>query len=110
LKECLTFSFIRKDIDMTVATFNSQVWNFTNLYVGGNGVIPTPYGANPTLTSICLAMRSAYKIAQDLAANQFTPALAEDDLSPTPKSWVDWAYNKHDPNYPDHKRKVHKSV
>lgn len=99
-----------KDVDVTVANFNSQVWNFTNLYVGGNGVIPTPFGANPTLTSMCLAIRSAHKICQDLAANRFAPALAEDDLFPTPKSWVDWAYNTHNPNYPDHKRKVHKSV
>lgn len=98
------------DIDVTVANFNSQVWKFTNLYVAGNGVIPTPFGANPTLTSICLAIRSAYKIAQNLAANSFPPALAEDELTLTPAEWVAWANNKNDPNYPDHRREIHKSV
>lgn len=100
----------RADIKETVASFNSQVWNFTNLYVSGNGVIPTPFGANPTLTSICLAIRSAYKISQDLAANKFPPALAQDVLVQTPEEWVAWAFNKDDPNYPDHRRTVHKSV
>jgi len=94
----------------TVANFNSQVWKFTNLYVAGNGVIPTPFGANPTLTSICLAIRSAYKISQNLAANSFPPAVPADELTPTPAEWVAWANNENDPNYPDHKRKIHKSV
>jgi len=95
----------------TVANYNGQIWNFSNLYVAGNGVIPTPFGTNPTLTSMCLAIRSAYKISQDLAKGQCTPALPnKDDVVPTPASWVNWATDKTDPNYPDHRRQLHREV
>jgi hypothetical protein len=108
----LNIQLTRADINTTVANFNSQVWKFTNLYVAGNGVIPTSFGANPTLTSICLAIRSAYKISEDLKADQLRPALATDVLVPTPKEWVNWSVDTNDPNYPNHKelRDVHKSV
>jgi hypothetical protein len=98
------------EINKSVANYNSQVWKFSNLYVGGNGVLPTPYGANPTLTSICMAMRSAYKIHTDLAAGELIPAFSKDILTPTPKEWLAWADDKHDPNYPNHARNLHRSV
>jgi len=100
------------DEKKTVANWNSQVWKFKNLYVGGNGVIPTPFAANPTLTSMCFAIRSAYKIAQDLKKGKLTPALPEDTITPTPKEWVNWATDKEDPNFCDHKnlRKTHRYV
>ncbi|PWK21622.1 pyranose oxidase [Arcicella aurantiaca] len=42
----------------------SQVWNFENLFVGGNGVIPIATSSNPTLVSVALAVRSSEKISQ----------------------------------------------
>ncbi|EIN03465.1 pyranose 2-oxidase [Punctularia strigosozonata HHB-11173 SS5] len=49
-----------------VADTNCKVYNFSNLYVGGNGVIPTGYAANPTLTSMGYAIRSARSIINAL--------------------------------------------
>jgi len=46
------------------ANFRGQVHNFSNLYVAGNGVIDTGFAANPTLTSMALAIYSAEDIAR----------------------------------------------
>ncbi|KAJ7107426.1 putative pyranose oxidase [Mycena epipterygia] len=93
----------------TVGNFNSQVWDFSNLFVGGNGTIPTPFGANPTLTSMCLAFRAAHKIAQSLK-DGFSPALASEVMQPTPASWLSWTTDPNDPNFPIHTREVHREV
>ena len=50
--------------DMTsVVDTSLRVWGHDTIYVGGNGVIPTPAACNPTLTNVALAVLGARDLA-----------------------------------------------
>ncbi|MFT4081341.1 MAG: GMC oxidoreductase [Nocardioides sp.] len=63
-----TFRMGTADDGTSVCDSDGRVWSLTNLYLGGNGIIPTATGANPTLLSVALVLRAARRIAGQLPA------------------------------------------
>jgi pyranose oxidase len=61
-----TFRMGEADDGTSVCDTSSRVWGYDNLFVGGNGVIPTANACNPTLTSVALAIRSCERVAAAL--------------------------------------------
>jgi pyranose oxidase len=55
-----------RDDGTSVCDPNSRVWGTRNVYVAGNGVIPTSTACNPTLTSVALAIVGAREIVRQL--------------------------------------------
>ncbi|GAA1943060.1 GMC oxidoreductase [Microbacterium deminutum] len=57
----------RADDGTSVADPWSRVWGYRNLYVGGNGLIPTATAMNPTLMSVAIAARGAQRLIDELS-------------------------------------------
>jgi choline dehydrogenase-like flavoprotein len=54
------------DDGTSVCDSNCRVWDFDNLYVAGNGVIPTALACNSTLTGMTSAVRAARSVVRKL--------------------------------------------
>jgi choline dehydrogenase-like flavoprotein len=60
----------------------SRVWDTENVYVAGNGVIPTETACNPTLTSMALSVIGANDIVSRLGTDKKRPGRRERCIAP----------------------------
>jgi choline dehydrogenase-like flavoprotein len=63
-----TYRLGAQDDGSSVCDPTSRVWGVTNLFLGGNGLIPTETACNPTLTSVALATIGAEHIIRHVSA------------------------------------------
>lgn len=61
------------DDGTSVCDTDCRIWGFENLYVAGNGVIPTALACNSTLTGMTTAVRAARAISTASGAAQRRP-------------------------------------
>lgn len=55
-----------RDDGTSVCDTDGRIWGYDNLYVVGNGVVPTALACNSTLTALVLATRTGRAVARDL--------------------------------------------
>ncbi|KAA9160690.1 hypothetical protein FPZ12_016205 [Amycolatopsis acidicola] len=63
-----TYRMGARDDGASVCDRHARVWGLENLFLGGNGLIPTATAGNPTLTSVAHAVRTARAAVDRLAA------------------------------------------
>jgi C-glycoside oxidase len=63
-----TYRLGDQDDGSSVCDPTCRVWGMKNLFLGGNGLIPTETACNPTLTSVALATIGAEEIARHLSS------------------------------------------
>jgi choline dehydrogenase-like flavoprotein len=72
-----------RDDGTSVCGPDARVWGFENLFVAGNGVVPTALACNSTLTGMITAVRAARSVSAALASGALSSGVLP---SPAPSS------------------------